>query len=116
MTVRYLLLVHVRLGSVHANTLKERKTGSLLLAGLITLCIGTTGHHYMPSLSGTAGALVQAATPVVQEIADPAPVQAVAETAGEVQDLAASVVAPTPENVTRVVELSGEGHICKTAF
>lgn len=67
-----------------------------------------TGHHYMPSLTGTAGAFIQAAAPVVEEIAESAPVQAVAETASEVQDLAASVVAQTPENVTRVVEL-GEG-------
>jgi murein DD-endopeptidase MepM/ murein hydrolase activator NlpD len=66
------------------------------------------GHHYMPSLSGTATALVSAASPVVEDIATSAPVQAVTETAGEVQDLAAAVVAPKPENVTRVVEL-GEG-------
>lgn len=62
----------------------------------------------MPSLTGTAGAFVQAAKPVVQEIVQSGPVQAVGEAAGEVQNLAAAVVAPKPEQVTRVVEL-GEG-------
>ncbi|MFA6279618.1 MAG: peptidoglycan DD-metalloendopeptidase family protein [Bdellovibrionales bacterium] len=70
--------------------------------------MGTTGHHYWPSLAGTAGAFMRAAVPVVEEMADSAPLQAVAETASEVQDLAASVVAQTPENTTRIVEL-GEG-------
>ena len=67
-----------------------------------------TGHYYMPSLSGTAGAFLKAATPVVEEFTESEAVQAVATTAGEVQSMAASVVAPKPENVTRVVEL-GEG-------
>lgn len=66
------------------------------------------GHYYMPSLSGTTGAFLQAAQPVVQIITESETVQAVAQTAGEVQSMAASVVKPTPENVTRVVEL-GEG-------
>jgi len=97
-------LVHVRLGSVHANTLKVQQTGSLLLTGLVTLGIGMAGHYYMPSLSGTAGAFLLAAKPVVQELADSAPMQAVSETATEVQNL----VTAKPENVTSVVEL-GEG-------
>jgi len=66
------------------------------------------GHYYMPSLSGPAGAFIQAARPVVQEIADSDAMQAVTETADEVQSLASSVVAQKPETATRVVEL-GEG-------
>lgn len=67
-----------------------------------------TGHYYMPSLSGTAGAFLQVAEPVVEEIAESEAVQAVTQTANQVQSMASSVVAPTPEQVTRVVEL-GEG-------
>ncbi|MDD3181778.1 MAG: peptidoglycan DD-metalloendopeptidase family protein [Alphaproteobacteria bacterium] len=62
----------------------------------------------MPSLSNTAGAFIQAATPVVEEFAESSAIQAVTETADEVQNLAAAVVAAKPENVTRVVEL-GQG-------
>lgn len=70
--------------------------------------IGTTGHYFMPSLSGSAMGLMKAARPVVEEFADSAPVQAVTEAAGEMQQMAAAVVAPKPENVERVIEL-GEG-------
>ena len=66
------------------------------------------GHYYRPSLSGTAGVFLQATAPVVQGIAESDAMQAVATTAGEVQSLAAAVVAPKPESITRVVEL-GEG-------
>ncbi|MDD2325656.1 MAG: peptidoglycan DD-metalloendopeptidase family protein [Alphaproteobacteria bacterium] len=100
--------MNLRLGSVHANTLKVRHTASLLLTGLLILGIGIAGHHYRPSLSGTAGAFLQAAQPVVQGFAENPAIQAVTETASEVQDIATSVVAPTPEAVTRVVDL-GEG-------
>jgi len=104
----WMRLVYVRLGSVHANTLQVRHTASLLLTGMLLLCIGVTGHRYWPDLSGTAGAFVQAARPVVEEIAQSAPLQAVTETAAEVQQMAAAAVAVKPEAVTRVVEL-GEG-------
>ena len=101
-------MVYVRLGSVHANTLQIRRTASLLLTGIIILGVGMTGHYYMPSLTGSADDFVRAATPVVAELTSSAPVQAVTETASEVQSLAAAVVAAKPENVTRVVEL-GQG-------
>ncbi len=98
-------LVYIRLGSVHANTLQVRRTASLLLTGLIILCVGVTGHHYWPSLAVSAGALVRAAAPVVAGMADSAPLQAVAETASDVQELAAAALAQTPENSTRIVEM-----------
>ncbi|NCC03574.1 MAG: M23 family peptidase [Proteobacteria bacterium] len=98
-------LLHLRLGSVHASSLQNRQTTSLLLTGLLVFGIGTTGHHYLPSLSGTATNFVSMATPVVEELVDSAPVQAVTETAAEVQEMAEAAVAPKPEAVTRVVEL-----------
>lgn len=103
-------MVHVRLGSVHGTTLHNRRTASLLLTGLLALGVGSAGHYYMPDLSTTAGALVNLAEPVVQNLATsvPAHVQAVTQTAAQVEQMAAAVVAPTPETITRVVEL-GQG-------
>lgn len=62
----------------------------------------------MPSLSEPAMTFVQAARPVVEEIAESSPVQAAFEAAGEVQEMAAAAVAPKPEQITRQIEL-GEG-------
>jgi len=101
-------LVHLQLGSVRAPSLQARRTASLLLAGIVALGVGTVGHHFVPSLAEPALLFVQSAKPVVEEFASSAPLQAVAQVAGEMHDLAASVVAPTPEQVTREVEL-GKG-------
>ncbi len=62
----------------------------------------------MPDLAEPAMTFVQTARPVVEEIAESAPVQAAFEAADEVQELASAAVAPKPEYVTRQVEL-GEG-------
>lgn len=73
--------------------------------------IGTAGHYLNPTVSEPALSFIQIARPVVDDIVDSAPVQAVADAAGEVaaevQEMAA-VVASKPENITRIVEL-GDG-------
>ncbi len=101
-------MVHLQLGSVRAPTLQARRTASLLFAGLLTLGVGTIGHHAMPRFSASATAFVQFASPVVEEFVESVPVQAVAEVAGEVEDLATSVVAAAPEQFTRQTDL-GKG-------
>lgn len=101
-------MVHLQLGSVRGSSLQSRRTASLLFAGLFALGIGTVGHHFVPSLAAPAELFAQSARPVVAEIAASAPVKAMANVAGEVQDLAESVVSATPEQSTREVEL-GKG-------
>ncbi len=100
-------MVPFRLGSVHGSTLHNRRTASLLLTGLLVLGIGTTGPRYLPNLSGAAGAFVTAAKPVVEDWAEAVP-DTVSNTAAEMQEMASSALAPTPESMTRIVEL-GQG-------
>lgn len=104
-------MVHFRLGAVRANTLQSRRTASLLLVGLTAWTIGATGHYLNPNVSAPALSFIQAAKPMVDDFVDSAPVQAVADAAGEVaagmQEMAAAV-APKPESFTRIAEL-GEG-------
>lgn len=103
------LLVHLRLGSVHANTLQARRTASLLLTGIVALGVGTIGHYLAPTaLTDSATMFVQTARPVMEEVASSPAAQAVAEVADEVQELATSVVSAQPEQVTRQVDL-GKG-------
>ena len=101
-------MIQVRLGGVRANTLQTRRTASLLLTGILIFGVGTTGRYLMPSLSGTAGAFMTLATPVVQDIVDSEPMQAMTEAASEMQSMASAAVAAKPENISRVVEL-GDG-------
>jgi murein DD-endopeptidase MepM/ murein hydrolase activator NlpD len=96
----------MRLGSLRAKTLKTQPTTSLFLLGLVALGLGSMGRYYAPPFVAPAVQLVEdVAAPVVQEIADSAPIQTVAEIADEVQEIAKAAVSEEPEDISRVVEL-----------
>lgn len=103
-------MVHLRLGSVRANTLQARRTASLLLTGLLALGVGAFGHYMLPSsFTGAATMFVRTAAEVVTDEASPATAaQIVADVAEEVQEIATAVVSSEPEQVTRQVDL-GKG-------
>lgn len=101
-------MVHVRLGSLRAKTLQARRTSSLFLTCLLILGIGALGHSYVPTLAEPMEDLVQTASPMVQEIADSAPVRAFVRVADDVQEIVADVVEEEPKDISRIVEL-GKG-------
>ncbi len=76
--------------------------------GMLAFGVGTAGQYFMPSLSAPANVFVPAASPVVEDFTSSAPMRAVAEAAGEAVEMAAAVMAPVPETISRIVEL-GEG-------
>lgn len=98
-------MVKIQLGSVRANSLRTSRTVPLLLSGLLLFGIGTAGHAIFPHVTKPAAVIVAAAAPIVSQIANSAPAQAVAEASAA----ATAFVAPKQESVTREVELAS-GH------
>lgn len=102
-------LLKFQFGSVRASSLQPARTAQLFLIGVMSLAIGLAGHALTPMMKASSAALIAAAAPVAQEIADSAPARAATDAAVAMHEAATAAISAKPEAVTREVEIGDGG-------